>query len=1123
MLPVGISGDPPNNSLKSQQPVVSTGQSTYAITSNPIGECDFKKPTDGHCPKPLINVKSAGKTSQMSKKPSIQAAETISKSKQECEQVLSNVSRKRIASNEKQTKTNKKLKSDKDQEDKLCPNLSIASQPSADIKLPTNEIDHNSMSNIELQSTSDIANEFLDNLQMSSDDPSHGSLSPTAAFLLSFPVVSSVINRPIDAEQVQQLSPSDAGLLVMNAEHNITTNDQQLLDKISSLFTDTTPRNIDINNTGVNTEYKDIESVVKKPVENTVQIPRVVEKAKPEFRNTKVNEDLLNLNSSAIQTVIGKPRELYESQTFAEILESLKASPSKSHGNNEANTHSKNETKHSGIPNFSFSSNVKANHYSSNTPASFSKLNTTSAPAITTSGGFYETLSSIKPIVSSSMNDGSPKKTPAGATTAKNNSSTYSVSKLTNKQEYTNSFILPPVPFKTNQANPMPSPMLPTMKATTENSFSYPPSIVPSYSSMNAVSSYTYDPLIAANITSSIAPSAQSITTPTTTLNHQPHISTALHSTLSLSSTANTNKSITKEASFPSFAFSSNVPRTPDAMGKNKHSQHQIQPIKPKEVDAFQSDITKAQKKHINWMTSTDESKVQSRTSMGNCTALNSYSTQMRNQAQTPQSFFEDNVPWSPNRLLDPHGFRAASVLPTLHGDLALHTIGGENSCNTLNYNARPMSTQKAQLNTPNKLQQSNEPIRNVRNSSQFIGTANFFSVSQLVDDVKEQRKPRPTINKQISFSHTTQKNGILEQSSCTRNENTSLQSQFLPTMQNQAAHVNSHSGTTTATCSESYSIPNLMSEPVKTTFTQQLSNNYSAEALISGYSSSAPNSAKKKMPSSFIASNSLSLEFYNPADSLMDFSISNEIFNPYLAHGNLQAPDANFIPISSNYSDSFVPHHPSATENTQQNFDIPLAPSIPAQNHTIANITQNYPSITSSASSSNFHTPQFSILSSDSKDNRKSSSNYTTPTLSFESGSSNNVFTTSLAHNSSLVPISQSVPSTESMNATSTVPPYSLPSFKTTSHQHLNYQLSANNAFQYRTRHSSTYSSHVSNQYCSTANDRNTANGSSNSLHTPATNHLSNSGASNSNVLTNFNLSTICPEISSEKNSNWS
>lgn len=1011
-----------------------------------------------------------------------------------CDIVKPILARKRAVSVESQQEEQKKLRREKEPVAELAHNDSVEVHPahniaSVDMKC-ANGLESNMNGDIELQShqsPSEIANELLDNLQMTADDPSHGSLSPTAAFLLSFPVVSSVHHRAGDTEQVHQLSPSETGLLDMD-----TTNDQQLLDNISSLFTQSSSKILNPEQSSFSNEK--IDNGARKPV-----LP-IVGKPSSDETGTKTSDDLLNLSSTSIQTVFEKPRELYESQTFAEILESLKASPSKPrNNNNETNLQGGSTPKHSGIPDFSFSANFRTTNFTPNAQT------TSSVSSHATAGGFYETLSSIKPItytrgISLPAGDSAAKATTTVvASTTSIASSAYSVSKLTKKHEYQSNFILPPVPLIATQSNHVASSML------------------HSYSPMTTMSSYaTYNPVGSGNSSSALTvPQSSSI--PTTTLSQQSISSSPSLPKLSFTPATTGNKNVVRELSFPSFAFGSSTDkkRSTTDMGNQPYSEltdgtnQKTISNAPGGMD-IGIDSVKTPKKTINWMTSEiSESKV----APHNYVSMNS----ARSQPYITQSLIDDSVQWSPNRLLDPSATRTAPMLPALHGDLSLHTIGGENPCQT--------HTQKYQLNTPVKVQQplnSHHNRTNDRNVPPFAvtqpnfststysstaipSTANFFSVSQLVDDAKDRKKTKTIGNRQIEFSHTTQRDDL---NSMAYSSNDNNDAQFIPSIPTQpfstphASKCNS-TITTTSTCGESYSISNVMTEPMKTPSSQHISSSYSTEALLSSSSS-----IKKKSSSSFIASNSLSLEFYNPADSLMDFSTSNEIFNPYIAHSNFPLSDNNFTPMTSSYTEFQNAHHHCTVDSAQSNFDLPPVSAISMQNnHSIANITQN-----SSSVSGNFQAPLSLNPTTYTKDSRNVTSDAT-----MASSSMNSI----LGHSSTLTNVmpSQAIISTNSSNNSA----YLMPSFKhQSSSQYSNHSLGSNNGLQYRSRHSSAHDTGEHNQKTAShglhynSHNSSTANGA---IQMPTGNQLNNSSASH---LTNFNLSTIFPEIGSGKNSAW-
>lgn len=404
---------------------------------------------------------------------------------------------------------------------------------------------------------------------------------------------------------------------------------------------------------------------------------------------------------------------------------------------------------------------------------------------------------------------------------------------------------------------------------------------------------------------------------------------------------------------------------------------------------------------------------------------------------------------------------------------------------------------------------------------------ANFFSVSQLVSDPKD-KKSKASANRKLSYSHKHPLANIDKNANQPKtdggqrysHQTQMQQTSHLPT----AAHLPVQSQSQPLTSfNESFSIPMLTAEPVK----PQLLNNYSAEALISG---PAHHTNVDKKKSTFVSSNSLSMEFYNPADSLMDFSTSNDIFNPYLAHNNLSTLDTNnYSSMLPTYTDTTITN----TQDAQLNFDAAQIPSQP-QNHSIHNITQNYSQMasasTSITSSNYYQPPQFLVVppipkEKDRDAKKTNSSNYSIANLSFDSTQSN-IFTTPIALSSPLVTMppapnlmfSQSKSAINPGNASGNS--YALPSnvYKNTSYQP-NFISNTNSNYQYPLENYGSFNDGQKPTYGSSNTNHDTRNNLHGNNQSGNSGHISNSG----NALTNFNLSTICPEINNEKNSNWS
>lgn len=1088
-----------------------------------------------------------------------------------------------------------------------------------------------SQNNVSTSTPTELPNDLLESLDIPQNENSTGCLSPTAAFLMSFPVVSSGTNRTNEHDSLHQLSPSESGILDLDGKNGMNSNDQQLLDNISSLLSVPLVTKTISKVTDIITDYAGNESCT-----NVLATPSQSEKSGAVMLNnelaTKSVDDKLNGSSigkgSMPSHILGnllptitalpaeKPRDYFEPfQTFDEILESLKSSPSKplvkaakapSITNSISN-------KKSEIPNFSFSSNIRPSIQSE------LKKRVTTAPTETSAlyskpYGFYETLSSIKPVAIASNPSNM---TSAISSTSSNShaSFNYSIPKLVSTNASSGTFSCSNSVYSTPQTSSLAKNtthsaqggVVKTTKATsqcnpfnidqiglssgsksTSSSFVFPPPII-SFSSENTYNPYSFDPLasknpnsISTNLTQPLPPFRN---IPFTQLQHNEIQSTAT-STYSVSSVVTNSKHLpisteikpsVKQIPLPNFNFDTTFSK-PSIVAKdckipqnnllkpfnngpeanNQGSVNNYASVSQKNLDNLRKNRTAAtmgnssntQKPHVNWMTSVDNQKRSTDHMTLNFTSANTFTSNTYTPiSQTPFPLLEDNVPWSPNRLLDSNHFTSVPVLPTLHGDLALNTIGGDNAnaSSVPNFNLNPKHSLAApSLQTPTKVLQPSSGYfvqkSNIDRTNQFnalpietnnsnnTNQSNFFSVSQLVDDTRDQKRNKQA-NRRLSYSHkSTSGSGNEDRPS---NQVNNIDGFVVPhsaqtqaTVQSSNLQFQPQSQLMPSTSfNDTYSIPMLTSEPTKLP-SQQPSSNYSAEALISTpiIAHQINSSAKKK--STFAASNSLSQEFYNPSESIIDFSSSNDIYNPYFTHNNLPPSDTGYSNFMPGYSDLNLAHPPLMQE-TQTNYE-PQTISV-SVNQSINAVNQSFPQVQSN-SITNYHASQFSAPSKESeKDPKKQGiTNYSISNLTFES-SANNMFTAPLSLGSPLLAVPPTTPLMfPSTRSVSDVPgntsAYHLPNFlPNTSNNYPSYNRNTSsdnfnvNATAQKSAAQNQLSTQPNNSY-HLSFPRNQAVVSNNNQSAAL---LNNSIGSNTNSLTNFNLSAICPEINKDKN--WS
>lgn len=1116
---------------------------------------------------------------------------------------------------------------------------------------------------VDITSEAELPNDLLASLEIPPNDSSHGSLSPTAAFLLSFPVVCSTTSRPIETDHSHQLSPAESGILDLDGKHNMNASDHQLLEKISSLLAATAPRSHISKQLTMTTKFGENDlfhqeiktiGVVKKEepiMDDCKKIfrPKSLEKSPLEARGNEhhthaVKASPNDLNPTiylsppldAVRTVSNKPKDFFESsQTFAEILECLKASPSKPMVNllkaavPPSVTRSSSGAKENTIPNFSFSSNTRIQNMASSVtiPTTMgSNMPTTPTHTSSISYGFYETLSSIRPtttsnqvysdILSTSALSITVNSTPSsytfpklphsysdyttttthnpyiyGLSNTSNGHSKVTIKKDANSGELYTSDTLFESAFSSNQKLNTNSATISTselLKTSKSGTFLYTSPAI-QYSAHNTYNPFSYEHTTSVN-SSTVLPLSlgQNIGIPPTTFStlspiSYPHVgysstsitaSNKFNATLPSFPSAKPKTTTVSSKPQPSFSFDPTFTRIADPFKESKplscHQpyqndiivqypqsqtnnspvpQHKSNKIPDKISDSkitsnptFSSptiNSSNLKKKPVNWMTSSyTETKpvpaVQLNLNMSSNSAAFMQSSQYRAQLQTPLSFPDDNLPWSPNRLLDPNNFTSAPVLPTLHGDLALNTITAEtdsfstipnthsiaknkmsmtssNNSPTKNYLSRTVASNKgiAERSSGENISQTfnSQPLvshqfENVTPSA--TNQANIFSVSQMVDNVKDHRKHRQT-NRKLCYQQKPTMSPYHKNMATQNDEH----SRRILTSSNNMSH-DTVQPLPSSTFNESFSIP-MMTEPMKPP-SQQLSNSYSAEALISSAGSTVTNisnnsNPNKRKPTTFQATNSISQEFYNPADSLMDFSSSNDIFNPYFTHIAMPSADAQYSCLIGGYGDIST-QQPVSVQDIHLNYESPHPPSI-FQTRSMSGNSPSYsqPQITT----------QFSVLPPNAKDIdldvKKQVYPINVANVACDTAATN-IFTTPLALASPLLNV---LPST-----TMSFPARpSLDNGTTSRNQH---NFLSNSNLQYSNRNTGSFN--ISDDRKPVPLPTQTGQNSNynkgpcvgNSSIVPS----NYGGGSNSNTLTNFNLSTICPEINHDKNPNW-
>lgn len=955
------------------------------------------------------------------------------------------------------------------------------------------EIDNSNLQDISTFGPPELGSDVLANLNMGPNDLNPASLSPTAAFLQSFPVVSTTASKP---SEIESNYSTTTNLLQITDKTN-QQSEQSLFENITSLFS--------AENSPPAKVANECSAALLSGLENSKNSN--ASKGK-DFKVQTQN----NIEKSS--TTSNENKSIYKPPDFS----------------------------------FSFAFPSTTSIVSSATTSTSSSMTSANTVQCNNPFDFYESLSSIG--VSNNKNQSSGKK-----------SSNYAITNLTDSKG-SNQIVTPVANNIIGNA---------TTSSLSSNPINSLASFGPKHSNSDATTKKTP---IKHSISERFIGNSTSTTITSNSISFNPYPIESLptpslpmnfpfyHPPVSSGSTASFNQSVTSA----NIAATNCAPYNNNYSDATAHGHHQnlgytnshnfdFLPEKPlisTEVKLSSSNskcienekkslpTTKSlkhmtdkssrntSKSHVNWMTSpTSNYQKQIPSDTISSLAYNPTTTYNASHYQAPQ---DDNLPWSPNRMIDTSNFTPTAILPNLNGDLALNTINSTFSASSGNGQAikeqktnpdraSDRSTnsnivdkkhksyqQTTQIQSQSQIQSQAQSQSQYQNQSQSyshsqientnnISNNSFLSVSQLVEH--QQRHHNSTAS-----MPDVKKSKTKEYSTNSKSKNSKNIS-------------NSNSNIFTSNCSIGNGISNDSQKP------QTYSNSYSAEALISSTSTNPintfnDNEHSKRLktlnsyPQTSATSNidyfgstgtgngpdygsTLPTDVYTPYYSSVQSqqSYDNDFFSSSMAYGC--NPSSNNIPMPqlSTYAPPQFQHYPP--QDTQSDFSS-------RRNYTSNNFpTSTVSSIKSSAHNRSIPAPPFVLPMFTDSTTSKSHSN-SKNSIDTNRSQINNLNSNDKLNQPSL-PLHLST-STLSNNCA-----YRPPLFSSTT---IDVGCSSTPAL--KPIHYSSSNSVVNN--CTNQN----YNGNEN---------ISYSGnlGSNTNAITNFNLTTICPEIGHDKRrqtQNW-
>lgn len=502
---------------------------------------------------------------------------------------------------------------------------------------------------------------------------------------------------------------------------------------------------------------------------------------------------------------------------------------------------------------------------------------------------------------------------------------------------------------------------------------------------------------------------------------------------------------------------------------------HATNEIKVK--DAVQKVEKSNPKQHVNWMTSTTDLQKNDYPILPPpldytqpVPLSNQYipqpTSQLSNSQKNTDIYFghqigEENFQWSPNKMIDTPSFNS-TTLPNLHGDLALNN----------SITPKPPQVSSTERNRSIKPMQATH-MGHMQLSQQSVAPPNpsnsYFSVSQLVDHPK-------TVGQSKSYDAMQPK---------TSKTNSTNQSRF--------KHKDSKKVAAKSSSNVSNFTPNIFVESFAYNEPQKPnnSNSYSAEALISVHPS-------KKEAKSLPTYGNQS-DYCNQTDTFNNIDYLNDPnYNYYNNSYFPQISDSNEYFCSGSYSDQQFHNKTNRSNAPAPKLLTPIGDTAYGS-HTAQNNLYSFPHPSGKLSQQSTQYKNSSQLSTSYNQNRSypnSNKKQFKQDLfpSYDPNTSANYFTPSLNINTPIIPHPPLI-TTPNISANE--------DFAYTSH--LNYPSSLSKA-----------SIYPATQQMNENNNQ----GSNAMLHG---NVGGGGGSGSGNLVTNFNLSTICPEINDKtRQQNW-
>lgn len=722
----------------------------------------------------------------------------------------------------------------------------------------------------------ELSNEILQSLDVSPSesenhhhpDHHHESLSPTAAFLLSFPVVSLAASRltdvdPTDSNQLTDMPLPSKTSTQLNAGHS-------MLDNISSLFAckefdGSQPMSFD---TDVGTCKKYQTKISMMPDLNfDFQL-------KPLNNSKTYSTNCLNstIVTSEVKSSTSKMSNMFFEPIAPKSCNNFHGDPVFGRPTTGINNVPQNDTTFS----FSLSTTIDTKPIISSTNMASDRVY-----------GFYDSLSAIGSSYKSNYSVMEPKlefipPPPPPPPPVKNFNKSASLYPVrlpivpsTNTNAIENLEYLPQTPFTFSLTTSVVAQPTITYDSSTKtkisNSMDSFLSTTPAISPMHT----KYNPFAFDNIHSTSTATGSCSMPYMTSSDTSSGFSFALTSVTDKTTTV--RNSISQSTSFSSFPINYNMLPEPPVKFKQPPSFTGIMPppFNNNAVDVHLPPRTLSAS-HLDFNISTSSTAYPSLTNLDSKKVEPYFAHPSISVVSADEHF-----PWSPNKMLD------SSALPTLHGDLALNTIsssGGLLHCDRKHHKRTKLS---AKLNGGSDFAYAAGGSGGHHHSSALQGCGNFLSVSNLVSETKRSDP-----------HHHRQKSS-----------------------KSKGAHDNH--GTLPACSAEGYPFGGgYNNNEQSASSVSRLHNNYSTESLISQNSKKYGGSVGISNSTDYYNTESSGTNYLYPNVSNTDYG-NDSNYNYYNSNyhvGNGVSADTDYNNMSSMYlSDQFSSAHNSKSNVSQR------------------------------------------------------------------------------------------------------------------------------------------------------------------------------------------------------------